>query len=119
MTLVDTAGDALPGVTLDVAGIGGRMGEGNLGFGGAGIGDYTGSLFSDRSFNDGVFARPAEPIVLSVRGLDPGRGYTVQVVSAGPTTQDHRITAASGPYQAKTSYHAVRADGKPNPVTLN
>jgi len=134
---IDTTGAAVTGVTIDITGIapqGGVQGEPNLGFGAAGVGDYTGTPFSDLSCNDGVWTY-SPSMVITFSGLDDALTYDVLTVAtartntggAGPsTTVDgtilHRnyLDYYAGGTLNSLAFYGVSTDGSGNlPITFN
>ncbi len=87
-------GSEIADVSLEITGIAGEMGEGNLGFAAAGVGDYTGTPFSDLSVNDGVYRSPGD-IVITISGLDDALLYDVLTISAGPANQPNNWAATT------------------------
>jgi hypothetical protein len=87
---IDTTGAAVTGVTIHITGIGpngGLQGEGNLGFAAAGVGDYTGTPFSDLSCNDGVWTY-SSTLAITFSGLDDALTYDVLTVATAPQHWD-------------------------------
>ncbi|MCF7674780.1 MAG: hypothetical protein K9M97_05510, partial [Akkermansiaceae bacterium] len=81
--LETSTGSPIPGVTITTSGIEGIMGEFNLGFAAAGVGNYTGTPFSDLSVNDGTYRSPGA-VVITIAGLDDALTYDVLAIAAGP-----------------------------------
>ena len=119
MPVKDTSGDLINGVTMDVSGIHGVMRDTAVGFGTAGKGDYTGTPFSDRTFNDGVYKVPSDVIKIDLKGLDKSLGYDVQVLCAGPVSQNNPVEISAGKHYCAATYNEFRADNKLTPVVLS
>ena len=119
ISATDTSGASLSGVTLSVSGIGGGMHEKTIGFGKAGVGDYTDTPFSDRSFNDGVFVYPEHILEVAIIGLNPELGYDVRVLGTGPVSQDNPVRISSGRKTVTTTYNAMRPENTAKPVTFS
>ena len=76
-------GSAIAGVQITVANFSSasaQMGEPNIGFGGAGIGDYGTYPFSDLSYNDGIYDSPGSSS-LTLSGLDDALKYDVLILA--------------------------------------
>jgi hypothetical protein len=67
----DIAGTALTGVTFSTSGFGGFLAVSDqVGYNAAGVGNYTGTDFSDLSFNDGIYGSGAGAKTITISGLD-------------------------------------------------
>lgn len=76
----DITGAALTGVTFSTSGWAGFLGAGDqVGYNAAGVGNYTGTSFSDLSFNDGMFGGGTD--VVTIAGLDDALEYELVIVS--------------------------------------
>ncbi len=118
LAVIDAAGKQVAGVTIDVSGVDGIMKGSNIGFAAAGN-DYTGSPFSDLSFNDGVYCVPAESIVIKIKGLNDKLGYDVLVACAGDPRQDNQVNITAGKHYVRTSYNGIRSNNKLTPVNIS
>lgn len=120
---IDTAGNVVAGLTIQVGGTrngadnSSAMGEANLGFGGAGVGDYTGTPFSDLSFNDGVWS--SSPITVTFSGLSNNMRYNVLVLATGPANQNHEVVVTIGDLSQSQTYNTFRADNVLSPLAFD
>ena len=77
----DITGAALTGTTFTTSGWGGFLGTGDqVGYNAAGVGNYTGTDFSDLSYNDGIFAGPGN-VLITISGLDDGLTYDLAIAA--------------------------------------
>ncbi|NQU21727.1 MAG: hypothetical protein HQ567_10620, partial [Candidatus Nealsonbacteria bacterium] len=116
---IDTTG-AVTGVTITATGIAGVMGENNLGFGAAGVGDYTGTPFSDLSFNDGVYRNGADgQIDITLSGLNDSLTYDVLTIFGGPMSANSSVSAAVDGTTQDATYSEFRADNVLTPMSFS
>jgi len=114
--IINTSGAVVSGVTIHLKQSRGSMGENNLGFGGANIGDYTGTPFSDLSFNDGIWNTGS--IEVTISGLNNNLAYDILAICAGPVTQDRAVTVTIGDAQLSRTYNEFRANNVLSPLSF-
>ncbi len=109
-------GSAIAGVTIDAAGISGVGGTPIAGFGGVTGADYSGTPFSDLSFNDFVFGGT---MIVTIAGLDDALAYDLQVITAARTDQNDLVTVdVNGTVQAKV-YDDFRTANAAHPLVYS
>lgn len=119
----DITGAALTGVTFSTSGWAGFLGTGDqVGYNAAGVGNYTGTPYSDLSFNDGIFTTGASAITIS--GLDDSLTYDLTAVghmfvgsNYGLSFTDP-VSGESGSYNSTGIINGGTSTGpNPNPIT--
>lgn len=119
----DITGTALSGVSFTTSTWTGFLAAGDqVGYNAAGTGNYTGTNFSDLSFNDGIFGNNSSSITIS--GLNNSLTYNLSVAShmfvgtnfGGTVTEP--ISGASGSYTSTSIINGGTSTGpNPNPIT--
>ena len=118
-SVVNTNGNPIANVSITATGIAGQMGENNLGFG-AGTGDYTGTPFSDLTFDDGVFTNGASgQIDVTLSGLDDSMTYDILGIAGGPGTANTTVDFTIGGTTQSQTYNEFRSGGVLHPLSFN
>ena len=119
----DVAGSTLTGVTFSISSWTGFLASTDqVGYNAAGVGNYTGTPYSDLSFNDGIFGNGAG--VITISGLNPSLTYDLSIASNmfanaayGATVTDP-VSAIFGDYSGTSIINGGTAAGpNPNPIT--
>lgn len=77
----DITGAALTGVTFSTAGFIGFLGTSDqVGYNAAGVGNYTGTVYSDLSYNDGIYHGGGTGTV-TISGLNDALTYDLEIVA--------------------------------------
>ncbi len=105
-SVIDATGSVIPSVAMSIIS-GGEMGNNTIGYGDAGIGDYTGTPFSDLSFNDGIYG--GATMDLTISGLDDALTYDVLLAATGPASQNNAVSFVIDGVTINSTYNAIRA----------
>ena len=112
----DVTGAVVSGVTVTTRGIQGTMGETNIGYWNV-TGNYAGTLYSNLTFNDGVYTGPTAqypPIIITISGLNDSLGYNLTGLVNGSNTVANTSSVtftADGQSVAKTGQATYNAAG--------
>ena len=118
----DITGAALTGVTFSTSNWTGFLASGDqVGYNAAGVGNYTGTPYSDLSFNDGIYGNNSSQITIS--GLNSSLTYDLSiaanmllVASYGATVTDP-VSAASGSYTGTSIINGGTSSAPNPPIT--
>lgn len=120
----DISGAALTGVTFSTSGWAGFLATSDqVGYNAAGVGNYTGTPYSDLSFNDGIFHGGGTGVI-TISGLNDSLTYDLSIASNmfananfGATVTEP-VSGATGVYTGTSIINGGTAGGpNPNPIT--
>lgn len=120
----DIAGGALTGVTFSTSGFLGFLWTGDqVGYNASGVGNYTGTPYSDFSFNDGIYHGGGTGVI-TISGLNNSLTYDLSIASNmfananfGATVLEP-VSGANGVYTGTSIINGGTAGGpNPNPIT--
>jgi len=111
----DVTGASTNGVTVSFevvdSFLSGDMGEATLGWGDAGVGSYTGTFFSDATYNDGLFSNNGSTMIVTFENLDDSLSYNLVLLPMGPGDQDTLVEfSVNGSPLGGASYDEIRPD---------
>ena len=120
----DITGAALTGVTFSTSGWAGFLATSDqVGYNAAGVGNYTGTFYSDLSFNDGIFRGNGTGFI-TISGLDTNLTYDLSIASnmfavpAYGATVLEPVSGETGAYTGTSIINGGTSTGpNPNPIT--
>lgn len=120
----DITGSALTGVTFSTSGWAGFLATSDkVGYNAAGVGNYTGTPYSDLSFNDGIFRGNGNAFI-TISGLDTNLTYDLSIASnmfanaAFGATVLEPVSGETGAYTGTSIINGGTVAGpNPNPIT--
>ena len=105
---IDITGAAVSGVSVTAGGVNGTMGESNIGYFDV-TGDYTGTFYSDKTFNDGIWEDPTGITTVTFSGLDDMLRYNITALVNGSNTSgnNYAVTVSAGSQSVTTTGQAT------------
>ncbi len=118
----DITGAALAGVTFSTLSWSGFLASGDqVGYNNSGVGNYTGTPYSDLSFNDGIYGNNSAAITIS--GLNSSLTYDLSIasnmflVAAYGATVTEPVSGATGSYTGTSIINGGTSSAPNPPIT--